>query len=254
MIPPSFVITLKDNLGKQEIALNEVGIYPEIFKGVDGRKDEYKYHEDRISNFCNVLCTKSIKGCGLSHILLNEKIYKMGIPIALIFEDDAYPIDGLDIGYEIDKVLQEVPDDWEIIRLHCDTFCKDGTNSIEAPMPMFNGSTAAYLVNAQSAKKISETLLNTHIDLQQNVSFKIYKTKRNVFWTDESTSTNSTKQKSWISPLYNIMFPITSGEKTWDIVLSFPVFVIPFTNIGINSQHIINAFLITLLLVYVLKK
>jgi GR25 family glycosyltransferase involved in LPS biosynthesis len=252
MIPPSFVITLKDDLGKQEIALNEVGIFPEIFKGVDGRKDEYKHHEERISNFCNSFCTKSMKGSGLSHMLLNEKIYNSGIPIALILEDDAYPIDGFDISKEIDKVLQEVPDDWDIIRLHCDAHCKDGSNSNDGLIGS-NASAAAYLVNSRSSKTISDVSLLTYIDVQQNALFKIYKSKTNLFFTDESTSMARNNTTNPISPILDVVYPIKSGQKTWDMILSMGVLQVPYLNIVVTSGHIIN-FIIILLLLFVLKK
>jgi GR25 family glycosyltransferase involved in LPS biosynthesis len=240
MIPPCYVITLNDNLGEQQIALNKAGIFPEIFKGVDGRKDEYKNFNEKISTFCNFFCTKFMKGCGLSHILLCEKIYKSGVPLALILEDDAFPYENVNIENEINKVLNEVPDDWDIIRLHCDSFCKDGTNSVTSSSILPNASTAAYLVNNESAKKISNFLLFTHVDLQQHLSVKIYKTKQNVFMTDESNSLNRKTQPNIFTPILNYIFPITSGHKTMDMLLSMGIFQIPYFDIVITTGHILN--------------
>ena len=252
MIPPCYVITLNDDLGEQQVALNKVGIQPILVKGVDGRKDEYKNYNQKLSKFCNFFCTKSIKGCGLSHILVCEKIYKSGVSLALILEDDAFPIQNLNIENEINKVLNEVPDDWDIIRLHCDSFCKEGTNTISSGSIIPNGSAAAYLVNRESAKKISNFLLFTHVDIQHNMNVKIYKTKQNLFNTEESSSLNRITRHNIFSPILNYISPVTSGDKTWDMLLSMGIFQIPYFDIVITSGYILN-FTLLIIIIFGLK-
>ena len=250
MLLPTFVITLKDDLGEQGVALEKAGIYPKMFTGVNGKKDEYLNYKDMIDPFCLSTCPKSVMGIGLSHILLCEHIYKSGFPLALILEDDAYPVDGIDMSLEIIKVLNEVPDDWEIIKLHCDSFCKDGSNSAKSTTFLpYNGSTAAYIVNNRSAKKISEFKLKGHIDIQHIKECKIYKSKRNLFRTDETNSTNATRKSSFFTPFLNAVAPISSGEKTWDNLMAFKTFKIPFTNISLTGESYIWLLLIVLVLV-----
>ena len=250
MLLPTFVVTLKDDLGDQRVALEKAGIYSQVFKGVNGKKDEYLGYKDRIEPFCLSTCPKSVMGCGLSHMLLCEQIYKSGFPLALILEDDAYPMKGIDMSHEITKVLNEVPDDWEIIKLHCDSFCKDGSNSTESTTFVpFTGSTAAYIVNNRSAKKISESTLKGHIDMQHNKECKIYKSKYNLFKTDESNSTNAARKSSFFTPFFNIVAPISSGEKTWEHLVAFKTFRIPFTNTSLTIESYIWLFLVFLIVI-----
>jgi hypothetical protein len=230
MIPPCHVITLNEDLGEQGEILKGYGLNPILFPGVDARKDEHIPYVDSIDPMCLEMCPKSVIGCGLSHILLARKIYYTGASIALILEDDAYPT-VTNLEDEITKVLNEVPDDWEIIRLHCDTHCVDGTNKVGQ-----NGSTAAYLINRKGMEIMMNTKVNNHIDWQQNTILNIYKSKINLFWTDEKRiSTNRIQTTTFLSGIMDVVSPITSGEKTWDDKLSYKTLRIPFTNTEINA-------------------
>ena len=252
MIPPAYVISLKDDLGDQEIELNKVGIYPRIFRGVDGRKGEYKSHEDRIGKVCKTLCPISVKSIGLSHVLLCEKIYDENLPLALIFEDDAYPVEGLHIENEINQVLSEVPQDWDIIRLHCDMRCKDGSNYLNTIS--VDASAAAYIVSLKGAENIKNMLVKGHIDLQQNKELVIYKSKRNLFWTDESSSTNRTiNNASIMGSFLNWMLPPTSGEKTWNDALTYKVLRVPIIGSELNASTLFIIFVLLCVLFYYLK-
>jgi len=242
MIPPTFVISLNEDLGKQGKALREAGLDPVLFKGVNGRKGEDSKHKNRLTTFCNYMCPGTVKGCGLSHILLAEHLYQRGIQLALILEDDAYPFEKFDLNNEIDKVLSEVPEDWEIIKLHCDVWCKDGSNK----SGFGNGSAAAYLINTKGLEKLKSLKLLYHIDAQQTMSFNIYKSKVNLFWADEKNSTNRKDGTYWLTPILDFFFPITSGEKTYDNMLSFKTIRIPFINIELTTYQVILLLLISL--------
>ena len=250
MIPPTYVVTLNKDLGEQGDALKKAGLDPIIFHGVDSRKDEHLQYIDQINPRCLIMCPKSVIGCGLSHILLAKKIYYTGASIALIIEDDAYPkVDNLED--EITKTLNEVPDDWEIIKLHCDIRCKDGQNEVGR-----NGSTAAYLINRRGLEIMMNTKVLQHIDWQQTTILKLYKSKVNLFWTDERKgSTNRIQQSTFVSNIMDVVKPITSGEKTWDDALSYKILRIPFTNIEINGITLwFVVCIILLILVLYLKK
>ena len=250
MIPPTYVVTLNKDLGEQGEALKKAGLDPIIFHGVDSRKDEHLQYIDHIDPRCLIICPKSVIGCGLSHIILAKKIYYTGASIALIIEDDAYPkVDNLED--EITKTLNEVPDDWEIIKLHCDIRCKDGQNKVGK-----NGSTAAYLINRRGLEIMMNTKVLQHIDWQQTSILKLYKSKVNLFWTDErKESTNRIQQSTFVSNIMDVVKPITSGEKTWDDALSYKIIRIPFTNIEINGITLwFVVCIILLILVLYLKK
>jgi hypothetical protein len=250
MIPPTYVITLNKDLGEQGVALRNVGLNPILFHGIDSRKDEHLQYVDKISPLCLQTCPKSAIGCGLSHVLLAQKIYYTGASIALILEDDAYPkIDNL--HEEISKTLNEVPDDWEIIKLHCDIHCKDGQNRVGV-----NFSAAAYLINRKGMEIMMNTKVQRHIDSQQLMILKVYKSKVNLFWTHErKVSTNRIQQTSFVSNILDVVHPVTSGEKTWDDALSYKLIRIPFTNIELNWIMIFTAiFIILIILFFYLKK
>ena len=141
MILPCYVISLNNNLGPQGDALKNSGLDPLLFNGINAKNDEHLDYLDTVSTSCKNICPKSVMGIGLSHIHVTKKIYDSGVEMALILEDDAFPIVD-NLNEQIIKTLSEVPDDWEIIRLHCDTHCVDGSNKIGD-----NSSNAAYIIN-----------------------------------------------------------------------------------------------------------
>lgn len=251
MIPPCYVITLKKDLGKQGEALKKAGLDPILFQGIDGRKGEHEYYENRIDPLFNKIGTKGSKGASLAHLMLCKKLYEEGIELALVLEDDAYPFENINLSDEIEKVINEIPDDWEIIKLHCDILCKDGQNEVGR-----NGSTAAYLINRRGLEIMMNTKVLQHIDWQQTTILKLYKSKVNLFWTDERKgSTNRIQQSTFVSNIMDVVKPITSGEKTWDDALSYKILRIPFTNIEINGITLwFVVCIILLILVLYLKK
>ena len=95
-----------------------------------------------------------------------------------------------------------------------------------------------------------------HIDWQQTSILKLYKSKVNLFWTDErKESTNRIQQSTFVSNIMDVVKPITSGEKTWDDALSYKIIRIPFTNIEINGITLwFVVCIILLILVLYLKK
>lgn len=243
MAPPTFVISLNEGLGKQGEALREAGLDPVLFKGVDGRKGEDSKHKDRLATFCEHTCPGSVKGIGLSHILLAEHLYQRGISLALILEDDAYPFEKFNLEKEIDKVLSEVPDDWEIIKLHTGGNCLNGSNKNK----LSNNSAAAYLINDRGIEKLRTLKLFYHIDMQKNYIFNIYKSKVNLFWTDEKKSTNRKDDTYLLAPVLEYINPVTCGEQNYNNFLSFKKFRIPFTNIELTNYQVILILVLLLL-------
>jgi hypothetical protein len=226
---PCYVIHLGHAFQNQDALkhLNPIG-----FRGVDARQNEHLEHLDRVHPACQRVCTKSVIGCGVSHVLLAEKLHDEGVPLALVLEDDAYPLGDIDI----DAITSEVPDDWEVIRLHCDPYC-DESNEVG-----LNGSTAAYLINASGMEKMKDVKVATHIDFQQLLlePIRVYKTRRNLFRTDESSSDNRANGGShWLAKW---LPKPTSGEKTTDHVLSYA------TIGGITNGNIVDALIILLVM------
>ena len=154
------------------------------------------------NKFCNNFCTNSAVGCGVSHIKLNEYINNNdNNDFALICEDDIYPI-VTNLKNKIIQLVENIPNDWDIIKLFHQGFCKE-KNKYEYKKGLLSkiypcGSTAAYLVSRKGSHKISNMKLGNHIDLQfrYNKNLKTYKSPIKFFNTDNSES--STAQKSFI--------------------------------------------------------
>ena len=213
------VITLDrtiDNFYKQRPYLMEAGIFPKRFRGVDSKLGEHLGYGNNLTPNCKDFCPNGVIGCGLSHILLAKQLYEGGSQLALVLEDDAYPLVA-DLNKEIKKVILETPSDWDIIKLHCD-FCQNGTSDPTG------GSTAAYLVNKSGLEKLSNMKLNFHIDMQWNMdkTLNVYKSKQNIFWADEKQSENRDSTSTFLGK-FNFN---KTGQKTIDNVLSFKVFKI----------------------------
>ena len=170
----------------------------------------------------------------------------MGIPVALILEDDAYPLEKIDL----DKVISEVPDDWEIIKLHCDGRCKNGSNEAQTS----GASAAAYLINTRGLEKMKNLKLSTHIDHQQKTTITMYKSKVNLFWTDEKSSTNRKGDNYLVAPFLDFLFPSTSGEKTYNNFLGYKLFRIPFTNIELTNYQVKLILILIPILVFLIFK
>lgn len=237
---PCYVIHLDDTFPNRQ-SLVDIGLDPIGFKGIDGRKNEHLRHLDRLNPVCQLTCPKTVIGCGLSHILLAERLSNEGVPIALVLEDDAYPIEPY---IDFEEIVRSAPVDWEMIKLHCDMRCKDGTVDAKGKL-----SAAAYILNKKGIEKVKNIKLLTHVDGQFTFleDIKMYKTKYNKFRTDESTSINRAagKGEHWLS-MY-IPEP-TSGEKINAQLFTYKHFRIPGTDIEFTLGFIINLLVITLLL------
>ena len=253
MIPPCYVITLNDTLGKHGEALKEVGLDPILFKGVNAKDYSHMYYENAFHKFFGRFMAKGAKGCFLSHKLLCEKLYTDDADIALILEDDAYPIKDFEINTEIERVLTEVPQDWDIIRLHCDSWCENDSNTVKGS----DASTAAYLISRKGIAKFKNSEMSLPVDIQQNVEMNVYKSKRNLFWADENKSTIRGSEDRYIfEPFLNFLFPIRNGEKTWYTKLNHKCFNIPLFNTEICLIDIISFIfvLVGLIIFYYINK
>ena len=230
MSVPCYVITIKDDFPNRK-SLERIGLNPVTFKGVDAAKDEHLKYQKHVHPFCQKVCTKGMIGCGISHILLAEKLYNEKVPVALILEDDAYPkVSKIDF----EQIISSVPEDWEMIKLHCDMNCEDGSHTVG-----FNGSTGAFLINRKGMEKFSRKRVLYHIDIQLSLSdIKIYKSRYNIFSTDESSSSlRETKKVHWAS--HFVPRP-TSGEKDENAVMQSKFSRIPGTTIELTVGNVVD--------------
>ena len=232
------VINLDRTIGnfyKMKPFIEKHGIKPIRFKGIDASKDEHLQHMDRLTTPCKHACPKGVMGCGLSHILLAQKLWDQGTELALVLEDDVYPrVDNLQDA--IDETIKNVPDDWSMIKLHCD-MCLDGYN-----IHGIGGSTGAFIVNRKGIKFLKDLKLDWHIDLQLRSLPTMYKSHINLFRADEDGSDNRDTNSTHVGRFLELFRPKLSGEKTVDHILAYKIFKIPGTTFEVSGWHILIIF------------
>lgn len=274
----TFVINLddyKENYIKQLPYLESIGLKVERFSGINALKDEHLKPEYKqyISNFAFNFTPKSVIGCALSHILCCKHIYNNYINIEdnnnkiargaispqffLIMEDDAFPkYDKTEFFERLNKTIYEISlldPNWEIIQLHSDAFYP--TNETYNTHPAC-GSTAAYLICKFAIKKILNFKLIGHLDIVEHnfITYKKYRTKENLFYTNEkeslNRSINKTKKfkyyslyfKSYVLELFNNYTNLLNlrGEKSYENFLEFKIFKFPYFKNEYSANEVID--------------
>ncbi len=140
------------------------GIQVEIFPAVRGDSiDLIQWAQDGylVSDF--KMNMPGSLGCLLSHVTIWEKIYNdPDVNIALICEDDA--ILENDFLLKLNEISwDEVPDDWDVIRLACHKITGDSVSDhvMRPPTGYIKGANAGtycYLVKAANAMKLKDIL------------------------------------------------------------------------------------------------
>ena len=288
----TFVINLddyKENYIKQLPYLESIGLKVGRFNGINALKDEHLKSEYKqyISNFAFNFTPKSVIGCALSHILcckhifnnyintdnnnaieVNESSYGDKTPqFFLIMEDDAFPKYLKTEFYErLNKTIYEISlldCSWEIIQLHSDAFCP--TNETYNTHPAC-GSTAAYLISNFAIKKILNFKLIGHLDFVEHnfITYKKYRSKENLFYTNEKESLNrninKTKTfkyyslyfKSYVLELFNKYTNLLKlrGEKSYGNFLEFKILKMPY----FKKEYTTNEFIDYLFSLFLIKR
>jgi GR25 family glycosyltransferase involved in LPS biosynthesis len=288
----TFVINLddyKENYIKQLPYLESIGLNVERFSGINALKDEHLKPEYKqyISNFAFNFTPKSVIGCSLSHMLCCKHIFNNYInsdnnnaievnesscgdktpQFFLIMEDDAFPKYLKTEFYErLNKTIYEISlldSGWEIIQLHSDAFFE--TNETYNTHPAC-GSTAAYLISNFAIKKILNFKLIGHLDFVEHnfITYKKYRSKDNLFYTNEKESLNrninKTKTfkyyslyfKSYVLELFNNYTDLIKlrGEKSYANLLEFKILKLPY----FKKEYSVNEFIDYLLGLFLTKK
>ena len=267
----TFVINLADyqkNYEKQLPYLETLGLKVQRFNGINALKDEHLNPEYKqyISRYAFDFTPKSIIGCALSHTLCCKMIYDNYIKNSsnqnekmyfLIMEDDAFPIyNNKDFYENLNKTVNDIEildSKWELIQLHSDAFypTQDTYNTHFAC-----GSTAAYLISKFGIIKNLESKILSHADFIHHnfIRFRKYRSKKNLFYTDEKNSLNrninkvkdlsyySLYYKSYLLEFinnYTNLFKLR-GEKTYLNFLEFKLFKIPYFKKEYTTNEIID--------------
>ena len=269
----TYIINLDDyisNYTKQLPYLLNFGLHVERFSGVNALKDEHfkPEYQQYISSFAKNFAPKSVIGCALSHILCCKHIKSNysektndPIPYFLIMEDDAFPLYNSEEFYKhLNKSIYEIQlldSKWDIILLHSDGLfpTKDTYNT-----HIVCGSAAAYLISLNGINKTLNNKIYNHIDIVMHnfITFNKYKTKENLFYTNEKTSLNRGQVTSKLNYKYYSLFlkskfcellnyythiiPLR-GEKNYQHYFEFKILREPLYEKEFNGSDLIDYFL-----------
>ena len=281
----TYVINLDDyeaNYSKQLPYLLNLGLKVERFSGINALKNEHikPEYEQYISTYAKHFAPKSVIGCALSHILCCAHIkYNYfektndSTQFFLIMEDDAFPLYNKEEFYEhLNKSLYEIQvldSNWDIIQLHSDCILptKDTYNTHIAC-----GSTAAYLISVNAINKTLTSKIYGHLDFIQHnfIKYNKYRTKENLFYTNEKDSLNRIEVKSKLnykyyslllkSKFFELLNKYTHiiplrGEKKYQHFLEFKLLKEPFFNKEFNANDLLDyLFTFIILRKFLIKK
>ena len=272
----TFVINLDDykkNYIKQLPYLESIRLKPKRFSGINALKDEHlnPIYKEYISKFAFNFTPKSIIGCSLSHILCCKHIYEKYINLEdnniacgaispqyfLIMEDDAFPKYNKTEFYEqLNKTISDIQildSNWEIIQLHSDAFYPT-TNTYTTHF--LTGSTAAYLISKSGLKKNLKSKILHQIDFIEHnfIKFRKYRSKENLFYTNEKDSLNRSINKTKNLNYYSLYFKTYAlelfnkytnllelrGEKKYENFLEFKLLKLPYFKKEYTANELID--------------
>ena len=181
-------------------------------------------------------------------------------------EDDAFPLYNKNEFYEHLNTsiyeIQVLDNKWDIIQLHSDCILptKDTYNTHIAC-----GSTAAYLISPNAINKILTSKIYGHLDFIQHnfIVYNKYRTKENLFYTNEKDSLNrlqvtsklnykyySLLLKSKFCELLNYCTHIIPlrGEKKYQHFLEFKLLKEPFFKKEFTANDLLDYLFIFIIL------
>lgn len=233
------------NLDKDTHRLKEMEekLLPNTFTRIPaiyGNTDSMKSY-DNIFPTSHFFTPKTVLATGLSHkkaietylhdveTKFNHNNNDHTNTIGLILEDDAIPLNTNYIK-EIETIVKNAPEDWEIIKLdYLPKFTFNTYNKI--PTILFT----AYLINQKGALKYKNYLVSYHVDME--VWFKnivVYNTPTTIFkqiWNNENGSNNQTI--NWYNPFtkmsyianYKVIRLWTNEYTIADLILFIMIFL-----------------------------
>jgi len=160
---PTFLINLdrsSDRLARMQAEFSRAGMEFERLAAVDGTNlpDDHKPYFCDASGMIVSRLSPGEVGCYASHIAVWKRIVAMGVPAALVCEDDAILAD--DLAQALDELLVVLPSGWDIIHLS-----QPPERAFKPLTPLMSGrtlirhsrvppSTAAYLISREGAAKM----------------------------------------------------------------------------------------------------
>jgi len=264
----TFVINLDrsiENYNRQRPYLESLGLDVYRFPAIDGSKDEHLQYSHIVDTIYYEFVPKNIIAIALSHTFVCKYIQELiqngnTDPYFLIMEDDAYPLYNKEHFHKhLQSTIRDIhtiDKEWDIISLHIDGPCNNFTNTCKNNYHISptSASFAAYVISRNGIIKLANENIFWHIDGMTSINgkYRKYKSKKNLFWTDEKNSTNREKSILHIGKILNTLLPL-KGEKTWNHILNYKVFRIPIIKKDITYHNIcICMSIIILLIIFIL--
>lgn len=232
-------------------------IYPIRFDAIYGKEiKNFKPYDKYITKFCQIFGPRGLVGCGLSHYVLLDKIYKKyqsdpKYEYTLILEDDVTPL--FENKNTIESIIKNMPQ-CDILLLFCQGNCYNSSDRYIKHKSEIIGSTAAYLIKNSSIPKLLSKKLFTHVDFQwyhfHDVDVCIYNDK--LFSVDNGTSYNldTNQKKSVILSFLDNYIKLDNTSLSQS--LYYKLFRIPIIDIELTIYDVIIflIFLIFIVLLY----
>jgi len=264
----TFVINLDraiDNYNRQRPYLESLGLDVYRFSAIDAGKDEHLQYSHIVNSIYYEFVPKNVISTSLSHTFVCKYIQKLiqngnnTDPYFLIMEDDAYPLYNKENFHRhLQSTIRDIDTidkDWDIISLHIDGICSDYTNTCKDNyyISTTSGSLAAYLISRNGLIKLANETIFWYHDIMTSINgkYRKYKSKKNLFWTDEKNSTaREIVNIRYIEKLLNKLLPL-KGEKKWNHLLNYRVLRIPIIKKDITSYNICVCICILLFIVLI---
>ena len=269
----TFVINLDrsiENYNHQRPYLESLGLDVYRFRAIDGSKDEHLQYSHIIDTIYYELVPKNIISATLSHTLVCKYIQSLiengnTEPYFLIMEDDAYPLyNKQQFHKHVETTIHDIHSidkDWDIIALHIDGPCSDFLNTCKENyyISPISGSIAAYLISRNGVIKLANETIFWYVDLITSLHYKYrkYKSKKNLFWTDEKNSNAREKSDTaFIEKILNTLLSL-KGEKTWNHLLNYRALKIPIIKKEVTYYNMcifLCVFILLLILFCIINK
>ena len=235
----TYVINMKsqpERFETQREHLRAVGIDPERVEGY--AYDDISEDEKRrfFKKYALYIMPKSNLACCYSHLKAMELfLAQSDSPIALVLEDDAYPL------FTDKKHLEEklkTTGNWDFLFLHCDGVCP---MTLGPPLP-FSTSAAAYFVTRRGARRALSNKYSNHFDLSRPRGCKRLIDGINSFWTDEDGAMSSlgTNRNHGVCPKILAFVRGNRGEKNLSHALGYRLVRIPILNVELDTVDVIS--------------
>lgn len=261
----TFIISLND-INDTDIykTLKLYNLYPQWFKAING-KEVTNPGNTFTDNYFNIATPNAI-GCALSHLEIWKDIIKYGGDNEnyLIIEDDVFLEDHNTFKENLDRSLENVPNDFDILYLGCfgctekyyimnffysmiykSTEFKKINNFINSPRNVI--TTHAYIINKKGCIKLIDLVTKYKIDkpIDEWLNYFFIYDKLNVYVSNpilmsqnSTRSYDGTNHPVLINKIMSIFY-MENGQYRLDYILNNPILYNKNLNLSIKMISII---------------